>query len=49
MKNQYQVFLMIGFFDNSGNGFEKNDPENPYICILNQHSICFSSKVIGLK
>ena len=27
VKNQYQE----QFFDNSGNGFEKSDPENPYI------------------
>ena len=46
MKNQYQEW----FFDNSGNGFDTSDPENPYtIFILDQHSIAFPSKVIGLK
>ena len=33
-------------FLNLGNGFEKSDP---YICMLGQHSIAFSSEVIALK
>ena len=44
-KNQYREW----FFDKSGNRCEKSDPENPYICILDQHFIAYSSKVIGLK
>ena len=45
VKNQYQEW----FFGNSGNRLEKSNPENLYICILDQDSIAFSSKVIGLK
>ena len=44
-KNQYQEW----FFDNSGNGCQKSDPDNPYTCILDQYFIALSSKVIGLK
>ena len=44
-KNQHQE----RFFDNSENKCDKSDPENPYICILDQNFIVFSSKVIELK
>ena len=42
VKNQYQEWF---FFYNSGNGFEKSDSENPYICILDL--LRFHSKLLG--
>ena len=48
-KKWRKINIRSGFFNESGNRCEKSDPKNPYIGILDQNFIAFSSKVIGLK